>query len=143
MIIWFSNLSTLSVPDEGYSRNPLCAYIWYLRFYHACYIYICMTLSTNIHVDSAHCLSWLSNKDCSFLDVSSGWGGVISHLPSYWVGVPNTIDFITIRWDDMFAMNINSTFFCCSSLVFSSIGFLFLFLFDLLFHNRWNTKCSM
>ena len=24
-IIWFSNLSTLSVPDEGYSRNGWCA----------------------------------------------------------------------------------------------------------------------
>ena len=36
---------------------------------------------------------------------------VVSHLPSYWVGVPNNIDCITIRWDDMFAMNINSTFF--------------------------------
>ena len=24
-IIWFSNLSTLSVPDEGYSRNASCA----------------------------------------------------------------------------------------------------------------------
>ena len=24
-IIWFSNLSTLSVPDEGYSRNVSCA----------------------------------------------------------------------------------------------------------------------
>ena len=24
-IIWLSNLSTLSVPDEGYSRNASCA----------------------------------------------------------------------------------------------------------------------
>jgi hypothetical protein len=24
-IIWFCNLSNLSVPDEGYSRNALCA----------------------------------------------------------------------------------------------------------------------
>jgi hypothetical protein len=24
-IIWFSNLSTLSIPDEGYSRNVSCA----------------------------------------------------------------------------------------------------------------------
>ena len=25
LIIWLSNLSILSVPDEGYSRNALCA----------------------------------------------------------------------------------------------------------------------
>jgi len=33
-IIWISNLSTLSVPDEGYSRNVLCSLILiYLRFF--------------------------------------------------------------------------------------------------------------
>jgi hypothetical protein len=37
-----------------------------------------------------------------------GWGGVISHLPSYWVVVPNNFSFITIRLADVFAMNINS-----------------------------------
>jgi hypothetical protein len=31
--IWFSNLSMLSVPDEGYSRNLPCTIMWYLRFY--------------------------------------------------------------------------------------------------------------
>ena len=37
-----------------------------------------------------------------------GGGGVISHLPSYWVVVPNNFSFITIRLGDVFAMNINS-----------------------------------
>jgi hypothetical protein len=34
-IIWFSNRSTWSVPDEGYCRNASCALSWYLfLFYH-------------------------------------------------------------------------------------------------------------
>ena len=37
-----------------------------------------------------------------------GGGGVISHLPPYWVVVPNNLSFITIRLGDVFAMNINS-----------------------------------
>jgi hypothetical protein len=37
-----------------------------------------------------------------------GGGGVISHLPSYWVVVPSNFSFITIRLADVFAMNINS-----------------------------------
>jgi hypothetical protein len=36
-----------------------------------------------------------------------GGGGIISHLPSYLVVVPNNFSFITIRWADVFAMNIN------------------------------------
>jgi hypothetical protein len=31
--IWLSNLSILSVPYEGYSRNAPCAIMWFLRFY--------------------------------------------------------------------------------------------------------------
>ena len=37
-----------------------------------------------------------------------GGRGVISHLPSYWLVVPNTFSFIAIRLADVFAMNINS-----------------------------------
>ena len=31
-IIWFFNLSILSEPDEGYSRNALCALNWISTF---------------------------------------------------------------------------------------------------------------
>jgi hypothetical protein len=31
--LWLSNLSTLSVPDEGYSRNALCVLILISTFY--------------------------------------------------------------------------------------------------------------
>ena len=48
----------------------------------------------------------ISNKDCSFFDFHWGGVGVISHLPSYWVVVPNNFSFITIRLADVFAMNI-------------------------------------
>ena len=37
-----------------------------------------------------------------------GGGGIIFHLPSYWVVVPNNFSFITTRWADMFAMDVNS-----------------------------------
>ena len=50
----------------------------------------------------------ISNKDCSFFDFHWGGVGVISHLPSYWVVVPNNFSFITIRLADVFAMNITS-----------------------------------
>ena len=49
-----------------------------------------------------------SNKDCSFFDFHWGGVGVIYHLPSYWVVVPNNFSFITIMLADVFAMNINS-----------------------------------
>ena len=49
-----------------------------------------------------------SNKDRSFFDFHWGGGGVIAHLPSYWVVVPNNFSLITIRLADVFAMNINS-----------------------------------
>jgi hypothetical protein len=62
-------------------------------------MHVMSKLSTNIHMDSYHFLSRLSNKDCLFFDLSLGrrGGGVISHLPSYCVIVPNNFSFITIR----------------------------------------------
>jgi hypothetical protein len=48
-----------------------------------------------------------------------GGGGVISHLPSYLVVVPNNFSFITIMWADVFAMDINSKTFSISALVSS------------------------
>ena len=38
-IIWISNLLTLSIPDEDYSRNPCAHYITYLCLYYINYFY--------------------------------------------------------------------------------------------------------
>jgi hypothetical protein len=76
-----------------------------------CMLYLNLfKLSTNIHVNSDHFLSRFTNTKYSFFDLSLGrrGGSLISHLPSYWVVVPNNFSFITIRWADVFAMNINS-----------------------------------
>jgi hypothetical protein len=76
------------------------------------------------------------------------WGGgsVMFHLFSYWVVVPDNFSFILIRWADVFAMTINSKFLLQFICPLSNSFFLysyFIFLFYLLFDNRWYTKCSM
>ena len=67
--------------------------------------FIRVQIKHNIHEDSGHFISWLF-----ILWLVTGKGGVISHLPPCLVILSSNFSFINIRRDDVFAMNINSTF---------------------------------
>ena len=58
LIIWLSNLSTLSVPDEGYSRNESCALI---------------LISINVFISTTFVSFLLFSLYCTFCSVRSNW----------------------------------------------------------------------
>jgi hypothetical protein len=89
-----------------FQKRVMCLNLIFTFFLHLSYLHLYeFKLSTNIHEDSDHFISWLF-----ILWLVTGEGGVISHLPPCLVILSSNFSFINIRRDDVFAMNINSTF---------------------------------
>ena len=75
------------------------------------YVLVMHVMPTFVQIKHKYtCRQWSFSliKIVHSLTCHLGGRGVISHLPSYWLVVPNTFSFIAIRLADVFAMNINS-----------------------------------